>query len=152
MSKAALAAASAALMLGAQPCAAAEDLRDLGSPERRSALFAGGGVRVPLGRERAAARPTMRLQLGMTHRYHDPRSAAPAREIRVGAFELGAGPAGKPAFYMGGRDVGEMEDKLGISTLGAVAIGAAVAVGALLVVAAANPLEGGCLGGDDGDC
>jgi hypothetical protein len=98
----------AAAMPVAQPCLAAEDFRDLGTEPRRTAAFAGASLRIPLGTARPAA-PAARLQLGLAHPVRDGRGPRPA------LFELGATRFGKPAFYVGGREVGETRRRLGIS-------------------------------------
>jgi hypothetical protein len=94
----------AAAVLTAQPCLAAEDFREAASGPRRGSAFAGASLRIPLGAARPAA-PAARLQLGLRH---DAGGGRPA------AFELGLTGLGKPAFYVGGREVAETRRRLGI--------------------------------------
>ena len=152
------AAATAIFMLSAQPCVAAQGLRDLGareigSGERRTGTFAGMNVRMALG-GRAAARPTARLQLGMTHSYGNPHSGMPTQTTRLASFELGASRAGKPALFMGGQEVGEVQKKLGIggSTGTALLVVGGVAVVALVLLAAARSEFEDDSCDDPGDC
>lgn len=102
----------AASMLVAQPCLAAEDFRDAGSGQRRGSAFAGASLRIPLGTGRAAA-PIARLQLGLRHDVRD-RSGGSLGESRPATFELGVTKLGKPAFYVGGREVAETRRRLGV--------------------------------------
>jgi hypothetical protein len=133
-------AAAAALIAttAAQPALAAEDLREISSPQHRTAAFVGAAMRVPLGSGRSAARPAARLQAGFTHSYRDLRSAAPAETVRVASFELGASAGGKPAFYMAGREAGDLRDKLGASTGTVAVIGVGLLVGLLALAAAGS--------------
>lgn len=103
----------AASILVAQPCLAAEDFRDAGSGQRRSAGFAGASLRLPLGAARPA-KPTARLQLGLRHDVSDNRGGSLGRESRSALFELGVTRFAKPAFYVGGRDVDAARRRLGI--------------------------------------
>lgn len=104
----------AAAMLVAQPCLAAEDLRDAGSGQRTSSAFAGASLRIPLGSARPAA-PAARLQLGLRHDVRDSRGGSLGRDSRSALFELGATRLGKPAFYVGGCEVTEAKRRLGVS-------------------------------------
>ncbi|HEV2078670.1 MAG TPA: hypothetical protein VGR19_02070 [Allosphingosinicella sp.] len=138
------AAAAAIFMLSAQPCVAAQGLRDFGAGqldagERRTAGFAGMNVRVPLG-HRAGAKPAARLQLGVTHSYRNPHFATPAQSVRLASFELGASRSGKPTLFMGGQEIGEVQKKLGVggSTGTALLIAGGVGLVALVVLLAAK--------------
>jgi hypothetical protein len=107
------AAAIAALgFLAAQPCAAAEDYRDMGMRERHASAFAGVNLSVPIG-GRQAMKPSARLQLTAASTVRDIRSGA-TRTTRSHGFEIGGGEKGKPALYMGGQKTAEMKTKLGI--------------------------------------
>ena len=144
-----LAAAAGTLLLAAQPCVAADDIRDVGMPMHQTAMFAGGNLRLAFdGRHRA--RPTARLQLGVTHSYHDLHSASPPIVYRSAAFELGASRRGAPALAIGGTDVRQFEQRLGIGTGGAIAIGVLAVAGLVDVAFAAgdSPCEDGCGIGD----
>ena len=134
--------ATAAALLGvsAQPCLAAEDIRPLSNPQHRTAAFAGATLRFGLDRTPRPTKPQARLQAGFTHDYSDMRSAAPSRAVRVTSFEFGASAKGKPTLFMGGRDVRGFDRKLGVSTGGAIAIGAVVLVGALALLLATTPV------------
>ena len=148
--------AVAATLIGtatAQPALAAEDLREISSPQHRTAAFVGGSVRVPLGSGRGVGKPVTRLQAGFTHSYRDPRSAAPAETVRVASFELGASAGGKPAFYMAGHEAGDLRDKLGASTGTVAVIGVGLLVGLLAVaVASSKGVSDGALCWDGEDC
>ena len=134
--------AAALLATAAQPCLAAEDLRDDGSPLHRTSAFAGGSVRMALGGDKAARKPTARLQMGFTHSYRDLRSASPGRTVRIASLELGASDMGKPTFYMGGRTTKELGRKLGLSDAAAIGIGAVAVLGlAAIAFAASGPPE-----------
>ena len=155
MNRIAAVAAAAALLATttASPALAAEDIREPSSPQQRTAAFAGGTVRIALSGERKARKPEARLQLGFTHSYADLRSAAPTRTLRVATFELGASDKGKPALYMGGHDVRGLDNRLGLSTGGVVAIGAGVLLGVLaLVLAGRSQMDDGSLCWDGEDC
>jgi hypothetical protein len=127
----------AAAVLAAQPALAADDFRHLEArPEHRSAAFAGARLRVPLGGdERSREAPSARFQLGVDHVYEDRRSAAPARAYRTSGLELGF--ARGPNLFVAGAPAHTARQRLGISTGGAIAIGAAVTLVALVAVAAA---------------
>ena len=133
------AAATALFMLSAQPCLAAQDLRELGGGERRTGTFAGMNVRMALG-GRAASKPTARLQLGMTHSYRNQQSGMHPQTTRVASLEFGASRSGKPSLFLGGQEVGDAQKKLGIggSTGTALLVVGGVAVVALVLLAAAR--------------
>lgn len=132
-----LCAVAAATMLAAQPCLAADDIRELGMVEHRSAMFAGANVRLGFGGPQRQA-PAARLQVGMTHIYQDRRSASPATVYRLSGFELGASRRGAPSLSIGRADVREFERRLGLSTGGAIAIGAGAVVAVLAIAFAAG--------------
>ena len=145
-----LAATAGTLLVALEPCIAAEDIRDLGMPEHRAAMFAGAQLRLGMGGAQRE-RPTARLQLGVTHSYQDRRSASPATVYRASAFELGASRRGAPAFSIAGADSREFQRRLGMSTGGAIAIGALAVVGLVAVAFAAGgtgACEDGCGIGD----
>jgi hypothetical protein len=126
----------AAGILAAQPCAAAEDYRDLGMRERRASAFAGVNLRLPLGGAKAA-KPSARLQLSAATTVRDMRSGS-MTTTRAHGFEIGTGAGGKPALYMGGQSRAEMKTKLGIggTTTTVIVVGGVVLV--LLVLFAAS--------------
>ena len=139
------------LMAAAQPSFAAEDMRDIGSPQHQSAAFAGANFRLELGRG-FRTRPTARLQLGVTHTYRDIGSAAPTQMHRVSAIELGASRAGEPRLYVGGQDVRQIEQRLGANaSTGTVLLivgGVLVAVVVIGLMSSGGQL-GPCTGGPD---
>lgn len=104
------AAATAAILLCAQPCLAADDFRSLGATERRSGAFAGMTVRMPLDRQRA--KPTARLQLTTVHQSYDRSSGLSGRTIMPAGLELGLGRSAKPTLFVGGRSTADIEEKL----------------------------------------
>jgi hypothetical protein len=149
---ASIAAAAVLLAASAQPCLAAEDLRELSAPHHRTGTFVGATVRLAAGAD-SAPKPQARLQMGFSRHHSDARSAAPGTSARVATFELGASAKGKPALFMGGRDVRGLKDRLGMSTGGAIAIGAGVVVGLLaLAMASASAVDGDSLCWDGEDC
>ena len=139
-----LVAAAGTMLLAIQPCIAAEDVRDLGMPGHQTAMFAGANLRLGLGGAHRE-RPTARLQMGLTHTYRDPRSASPATVYRVNSFELGASRSGAPVLAIGGTDVRQFEQRLGMSTGAAIALGA----GALVALVAVAFAAGGSTVPDD---
>lgn len=125
------AAALAALLLAAQPCAAADDLRDSGSAQRRSAPFAGVGFSLPLGGPGKAS-PSARLQFTAAR----PAGGTFARAGAAPGLELGLAKAGKPALYMGGRSTADLGRRLNMGgKTGTVLI---VAGGVVLLLLLAN--------------
>jgi hypothetical protein len=136
--KATTLAAIAALLAGsAQPCFAADAFRSFGNVEHRSSAFAGARFRVPLGGGGERRSPTARLHLGVDHVYSDRHSAAPAVTYRTSTLELGVSRRGAPALFVGGAPAREIERRLGISTGGAIAIGAGLMLVILVAAAAA---------------
>ena len=130
------AAALAAFLLAAQPCAAADDLRDRDGPgARRTAPFLGVGVSVPLSRS-AKVRPSARFQLTPARPAGGgfrPGGAAPG-------LELGLAKGGKPAFYLGGRPAQDIGRQLNMGgKTGTILI---VAGGVLLLVLLAAAVAG----------
>ena len=127
-------AAGAVAAMAAQPCLAADDTRDAGAGERRSAAFAGLSVRVPVGGG-GSREPTARLQISTTHEVRDARSGS-VRSFRPAGLELGLVAKGKAALYLNGQETKAIERKLGIggSTTTLIVIGGIVVL--VLVVAA----------------
>jgi hypothetical protein len=137
------AAGIAVAMLAAQPCAAAEDPRDRRAPETRSGGFAGFSLRVPLDRD-GSRRPTARFQLTTTTSSRDADGASTTRFAR--GVELGADRRGRLALSVGGQDLRQAEERLGVggSTGTALLIvgGVVLVVYVLATVAAATPRPG----------
>ncbi len=132
--KAMIGAAGAMLMLGAQPCLAADDMPGLGQLERRSGAFAGANLKMPLG-ARKAANPTARLQLGMRHVQRDSAGRLPTRTQQIGLLELGGAGSGKPALFVGGRNVAKVEKRMGlVGTTGILLLAAGAALGAYAAI------------------
>jgi hypothetical protein len=123
-------------MLAAQPCAAAQDLRDTGMRERHASAFGGLNLRVPFGGQQAG-KPQARLQLAAASSVRDPRSGSTWTN-RAQGLEIGAGKTGKPALFMGGQNTAEMKTKLGVggSTTTIIVVGGVLVL--LLVVLAAS--------------
>jgi hypothetical protein len=125
---------AAILVLGAQPCVAAEDFKDREQGERRTAAFAGATLKMNFG-QRSNPKPEARLQLGMRHNFE----GSPAAARQVALVELGEGRTGKPAVYVAGQDAGQVEQKLAVKgTTGNVLIGVAIGVALLVVIAFAS--------------
>lgn len=134
----------AAAALAAQPCLAAEIVGPDGDVERRSAAFAGASLSVPIGgagRERA---PSARLQLGMTHDLRGTNGER--RRLRAGLVELGLGRSGQPAYFVGGRDVDEIGERLNVKgkTTTLLIVGGVLVLGVVILaaVASAQPTPG----------
>lgn len=132
--------AAAVLMMAAQPCLAAGDSLDGGMPERTTAAFAGAVFKLDLRGASGLAKPTARLQLGLTHSYSDPGSRRPAVVCRLSGLELGASAKGKPALFMAGQELTGQNERLefGGSTGTTVLIAGGVVLALLLVVVAAG--------------
>ena len=141
--------AMAIALLGAQPCAAADDLRELSRQETRTSAFAGGTIRLNLGAGHWATRPEARLNAGFARINRDSRAGA-GPQMLVGGLALGQGKKGGPALFVGGSDVTELKQRLGMSTMGAIALGAGLTLVALLALAAASPPDIGCAVSDHG--
>lgn len=120
-----------------QPCAAADDFRDIGGTERRSAVYGGATVRIPLGGA-GRTKPSARLQLTSIHTSRNESSGA-VRTFRPAGIELGAAGKGAPTLFINGQSSAEVEKKLGIggSTVTTVLIVGGILL-VLAVVAAAN--------------
>ena len=101
------AAALAVLLLAAQPCAAAGDLRDNAPGLRRTAPFVGVGLSLPLSRT-ARAGPSARLQFTPAR----PAGGTFARPAAAPGLELGLADTGKPALYLGGRPTADLGRRL----------------------------------------
>jgi hypothetical protein len=123
-------AAAAVAMIAVTPCLAAQDVRDTGSSELRSAAFAGANLRMPLGTK--AARPTARLQLTTIHSFEDRQSASATRTYRAPGLELGFATKRGAAMFINGQDVAQTKRKLGIngSTNTLLIIGGVIVAGA----------------------
>jgi hypothetical protein len=134
---------AAAAMLAAQPALAAEDFRDRRAPETRSGAFAGFSLRLPLDEGRSR-RPSARFQLTTTTSARDSSGAVTTRFAP--GVELGADRSGRAALSIGGRDVRQMEERLGIggSTTTALVIvgGVVLVVVVLAAIASAMPTAG----------
>jgi hypothetical protein len=137
----------------AHPCAAAEDLRELGRQETRTTAFAGGTVRLKLGADQRAARPEARLHAGFARISRDSRAGV-GPQMLVGGLALGQSKKGGLAFLVGGSDVTQLKHRMGMSTAGAIAIGVGATLIALIAIAAAAaPPDFGCgLSSDPDEC
>jgi hypothetical protein len=135
------AAALAVLLLAAQPCAAADDLRDTHTAgARRTAPFAGIGLSLPLAGS-GKAKPSARLQFTAAR----PAGGTFGRPAAAG-LELGLARAGKPALYLGGRPAEDIGRRLNVGgSTGTVLIvvgGLVVLVLIAAAVAGAQPTPG----------
>ncbi|HEX8482017.1 MAG TPA: hypothetical protein VF650_08960 [Allosphingosinicella sp.] len=126
------AAALAVLLLAAQPCAAADDLRDTSAAQRRTAPFAGVGLSLPLGGP-AKASPSARLQFTAAR----PAGGTFARAGAAPGLELGLAQAGKPTLYIGGRSTAELDRRLNLGGSKGTILVVAGAVVLLVLLAAA---------------
>jgi hypothetical protein len=134
------------LTLIAQPRAAAADPGDIGATVTRTGAFAGAAVRLRLS-GRKAARPSARLQLGMTRSYEDPVSPALSRTTRGAVLELGASDRGAPVLFVGGQKMKDIKTRAGLggSTGTVLLVVGAVAAAAVLIAMAGSS-------GDKDDC
>ena len=133
----------AAAVLAAQPCAAADDFRDMRAPERRSGAFAGLSINVPLDRG-IRRRPTARLQLTTTSTVR--RADGATITYRAPGDELGAGRRGRPTYSIAGQNPAEMRERLGVGgstgTTLLIVGGVVLVVLVLATVASAMPQAG----------
>lgn len=142
--------AAAMLAVVAHPGAAAELLGDGTPVAHRTSAFAGGTVRLALRGEAGTLKPDARLHLGFAHQRGVGGSAA--AELAVTGLSFGAGRKGKAAMFLGGVEARDMNERLGVSTGGAIAIGAGATLLALIAIAAAaGPPDIGCALADDPD-
>jgi hypothetical protein len=135
------AAALAAALLASGPCLAAQDLRPAEGPQARTAGFAGGSIRLPLGGS-TKARPVARLRLGTM------RSAGGQAEFRRGGLELGLAGKSAPQLYIGGEKSAELQRRLGVNGSAYTAVVVVFAV-ALVAVSALVLSDLGSLSQDD---
>ena len=135
------AAAFAVLLLAAQPCAAADVLRDTDPGQRRTAPFAGLGLSLPLNGP-ARAKPSARLQFTAAR----PAGGSFARAGAAPGLELGLAQSGKPALYLGGRPTADLGRRLNLGgskgTILIVVGGIVVLVLIAAAVAGAQPTPG----------
>lgn len=129
--------AAAALAFPGSAAFAAEDFREPGAVRSHASAFAGASFRIALG-SRTPARAQARLHAGFRHRNGADMSSFDGRGTFLTGLSLGGGRHGKPALYMGGTEMGQLKDRLGVSTGGAIAIGAGVTLLALVALAASS--------------
>ena len=133
------AAAFAAAALLSQPVSAADDPRaHVAASEQRAGAFAGARLRIPLGARQTRERPSAALQLGFEHIRRNSGAGSSMTARRGSALELRFFEQAKPTFLAGGTPVRTVERRLGVSTGGAIAIGAGVTLLVLIAVAAAS--------------
>ncbi len=90
-------------------------------------------MKMPLG-SRKAAKPSARLQLGMRHIQQDSAGRLPMRARQIGVLELGSGKGGKPALFVGGRNLAEANKRRGlVGPTGTLLFVAGAALGAYAV-------------------
>ena len=137
--------AAAVLALFPQPGMAKDDFAAPASLERRSDAFLGLNLRLPLGRERAPV-PEARVRFSLDHSLVDRRTGKQV-DLRAQGMEFGFNGAGKPALYLGGRQIDETlrsfgldGDRPDIGTFALVA-GGAVAAATLLFVATNDKVD-----------
>ena len=106
-------AALAASMLIAQPCLAAEDLRDQSELRYRSSPYAGATFRVSLEGARKAG-SSLRLQAGIRRIGEGRGAAASAHPLQLSAVELGASADGMPVVYLAGQEARDLRQRLGV--------------------------------------
>ena len=138
---------TAMLIMMTQPCFAAEDIRLSHNSERRSAVFAGANVIIPLGRpaSKAPRAPRASLQLTTIHTYRDTGTASPQGSYRNPGLEMALSRTSAPGFLVGGQNAEEIERRLelnGDTTTWVIVGGIAV----ILIVVVGLASSGGCLG------
>ena len=143
MTRFSVSAALAAAALVSHPVSAAEDPRShAAAVDQRTGASAGARLRVPIGARKTRERPSAALQLGFEHIRRDGGAASSMTARRGSALELGFSGKEKPAFLVAGTPVRTMERRLGVSTAGAIAIGAGVTLLVLVaLVATSDPPE-----------
>lgn len=121
-----------------QPVMAAEDFRppEAGQRQKLSA-YAGGTIRLALGGHQRAV-PRAALAMGFMQKSGSPGTMSPVRARVVEMVSFGGSKEAGPSLSIVGVPTHGFERKLGISTLGAVAIGGLLAVGALVAVASSS--------------
>lgn len=125
------------LLLAGAPALATDYQHNFGATERTSAAFAGFQVRMNIG-DRRPARPTARLQLGMAH-YAGSAADGHRLERHGSALELGLSRRGRADLYLAGERVTDVQHRMGVAPLAAVALGiGALAVGTVAVVTLVN--------------
>jgi hypothetical protein len=102
-------AALAVLLLAAQPCAAADDMRDASALQRRTAPFAGMSFSLPLSGPRKGS-PSARLQFSAAR----PAGGTFAPAGGAAGLELGLAEAGKPEIYISGRSTAQLGRRLNL--------------------------------------
>ena len=122
----------------AQPVLAAEDYRppEMGQ-QRQISAYAGGTIRLSLGKHERAV-PKAGLTMGFLQRSGSPNGASAVRSRVAELVAFGGSAHVRPHLSIAGVPMSNFDTKLGISTLGAVAIGGLLAVGALVAVVAAT--------------
>ena len=122
-------AAMAAVTIMVQPAVAADLIEDRQAMSRTT-MFVGASVRMDLDQRRA--RPTARLQAGMT-----PAWRPGFTPMRTGGVEIGVA-AGKPRLTLAGQDAQALRQRMGIGTTGTVLLVGAGVLALLVVVAVAS--------------
>lgn len=134
---------AAAAMLAAQPAAAADDFRERRGAETRTGAFAGFSLRVPMGEGRTE-RPRARLQLTTTASVREAGGATTTRYAP--GIELGSSRRHGVALSIGGTDVRQVDQRLGLSGSRTTTIlivgGVVLAVLVLRAVVRAQPTPG----------
>jgi hypothetical protein len=132
----------AAMLIAAQPCAAADLALHEGA--RQSGAFAGAYVRLPLtpGKEREEARAGVKL--GVSHLYRGSSAVTGERRVEASLVDVGLFQSRKPSLLIGGRQMFDRNGRFslqgdsgggGVSPwlIGAGVVLLAVGVGALVL-------------------
>lgn len=120
-----------------EPVFAAEDYRppEMGQ-QRTISAYAGGTLRLSVGTQ-SRVTPRAALAMGFMQKSGSAGSSAPLRRRVVEMVSFGGTPRSEPKFMIAGVPARDFDRKLGMSTLGAIAIGGVLAVGAIVALAAA---------------
>jgi hypothetical protein len=122
---------TAAGLLAAQPCAAADLAMLEGS--RQSGLYGGIYVRLPIGqigRDRQEARTG--VSFGPTHIYRTANAGDGERRTQINVVDLGVVRSGRPSLTVGGRELIDERGRLSLGEDGGVSP-AAIVVGLIVV-------------------
>lgn len=130
-------AAGAAAMLGAQPCLAADDLRDRDMTERRSGAFAGLSLNFPLGGA-AGQKASARLQLSPVHQLTSAQGVTAGARGGEG-LALGFDSGGELSYRVGGREVSKVGERLNAKgSTKWIVIGGVIVLGVIILAAFAG--------------
>ncbi len=130
-------AAMAALVLAAQPVAAADDFRSAQHANHAAGAFAGATLKLGFNGQGRKA-PAVQLGLGISQTLRRPGSAA---AVQMPAFELSLTPSAKPRLLVSGQDPAATGQRLGVAAGVAVLVVGGLGAGALLLTSVSGGSE-----------